>query len=432
MCGKTGVRSRALLIFGVICLAYLFVAFHRVSPAVMAKDIMADTGVSPTGMGALASIFFITFGLMQLVGGLLADSLGPRKMLPSFLFLAGIGGVMFSRSESLAALGVSRALMGFGVSIIFVCGVKILTRWFPTAHFARLNGAFLGIGGLGLILGAGPLAYMCEMIGWRSSMFFCGVGPLVVAVLLWLTVRDAPEDAGFLPVNPETALDKANAEPFLQTLKAMTPVVRQILSSANFWFIAVWFCAQFSMHMAFGGLWAGTYLTEVHGLSATEAGNVLLAMGVGMLVGAPFNGWLSDVVFRARKPVMVLSAVLSIGLFAYLAFLAHHLPYWVLYAWFFLLSAFGMGALSAGFAAVRDIFGPACTSTASGFLNTLPSFAVALLQMASGRILETYPKGAEGFPPEAYSSASLVYLGTACVSLVAAILVKEAMPAREK
>ena len=426
MFGKMGVCARALFIFGVICLAYLFVAFHRVSPAVMATDIMSDTGVTPLEMGALASVFFVTFGVMQLFSGLLADSLGPRKTLPSLLLLAGIGVVIFSQSHSMTALIVGRALMGFGISVTFVCGLKILVLWFPTAYFARLNGIFLGVGGLGLILGSGPLAMLCELTGWRMSMVLCGVCTLVIALLIWLVVRDSPEEAGYPPVNPDIPASKADAVSPMQALRGMVPMIGQILSSVNFWFIAIWFCAQFAIHMAFGGLWAGTYLVDVHGLSKTAAGNVLLMMGIGMLVGAPFNGWLSDVVFKARKPIMLISSTATIVLFVYMAFFGHMFSYVFLYLWFFLLAAFGMGSLSAGFAAMRDLFGPSCASTASGFLNTLPSFAVAFFQMIAGLILESFPKGATGFSPEAYSNASFVYLAAACVSLVAAFMVKEA------
>lgn len=427
MSGKMNVRSKALLIFGVICIAYLFVAFHRVSPAIMATDIMGDTGVSPMAMGALASTFFITFGLMQLPGGVLADSWGPRRTLPLFLLLAGTGAILFSQSSTIIPLGVGRALMGFGVSVTFVCGLKILTSWFPTAYFARLNGFFLGMGGLGLILGSGPLALLCDLTGWRVSMLLCGICTLAIAALIWTVVRDSPEEAGYPPVNPDTSVDKARAVPALQSIRAMFPVIGQIFSSANFWFISVWFCAQFAMHMAFGGLWAGAYLMEVHGLSKTAAGNVLFMMGIGMLAGAPFNGWLSDVVFTAkRKPIMLISSVVTIFLFIYLAFFAHKFSHRFLYLWFFLLAAFGMGSLSAGFAAMRDLFGPSCTSTASGFLNTSPSFIVALLQMLSGFILESFPKSAAGFPPEAYAKAALIYLVTACISLGAALMVREA------
>lgn len=426
MGSRMGVRTRAIFMFSIICLAYLSVAFHRVSPAIMAQDIMRETSVSAPGMGLLASIFFITFGLMQLPGGLLADSWGPRKILPAFLALAGIGGMIFAMGNGIMTLSTGRALMGFGVSITFVCGLKILTLWFPTALYARLNGMFLGIGGLGLVLGSGPLAYLCEFAGWRGSMMVGGFGTLILAVLIWVLIRDTPEEAGYPPVNPELSVNVDERLSPTQAIREMLPVVRRIFASGNFWMIAIWFCAQFSMQMAYGGLWAGAYMVEVHGMSKTAAGNALLMMGVGMLIGAPLNGWLSDVVFAARKPVMLISSALSIGLFALLIFCGDMLPHWFFYVWFFLLAAFGMGSLSAGFAAVRDIFGAGCTATASGFLNTFPSFMVAFLQMVSSSILEMYPRSAAGFPPEAYARASLVYLATACIALVAALLVKEA------
>ncbi len=422
MLKNISLQKRGLIIFVIICIAYLFVTFHRVSPAIMAQDIIADTGISASSMGVLASAFFVTFGLMQLPGGMLADSWGPRKTLPSFFLLAGIGGLLFAFGSDFLVLLTGRALMGIGVSITFVCGLKILSLWFPATMYARLSGIFLGTGGLGLILGSGPLAYLCELVGWRMSMVIEGIITLIIATLLWLLVRDTPKEAGYIPISNAPEFEK---KPLcMDTAKAMLPSVKKIFASGKFWLVAIWFCVQFANHMAFGGLWAGTFLMEVHGLSKTAMGNVLLMMGVGMLVGAPFNGWLADVVFRGQKQVMVLSSCVTIGLFAFLCFFGDKVPYQVFYIWFFLLAAFGMGALSAGFAAVRNIFGIESTGTASGLLNAFPSVVVALLQTFSGYILEMYPRTTQGFPAEAYANASIIYIVTAIIALGAALLLK--------
>ncbi len=407
-------HAYALLLFAIICLAYLFVTFHRVSPAVMANDIMAETGLTATTMGLLASVFFVIFGLMQLPSGILADTLGPRKTLPAFLALAGLGSVLFAHAQTLPMLVGGRALAGFGVSVVFVCGVKLITTWFPVAVFARMNGLLLGMGGVGLVLGSGPLAYLCEFVGWRQAILLCGIATLGIGALLLALVRNTPADAGYGMPDPPPAASAGGKQP------GQAAVVREIFTSRGFWLVSLWFSGQFAVHMAFGGLWGGTFLTEVRGMSRTEAGNILNMMGLGMLLGAPFNGWLSDVVFRARKPVMLLSSLATMGLFLVLSAWGRAMPVPFLYLWFFLLAAFGMGALSAGFAAMRHMFGARATGTASGFLNSFPSFVVALLQTLNGRILEAYPRTEQGFSPEAYSAACFLYVGMAAVGFLGA------------
>ena len=60
--------------------------------------------------------------------------------------------------------------------------------------------------------------------------------------------------------------------------------------------------------------------TKLLRLTKGEAGSVLNMMGVGMLAGGPLAGWLSDSVFRARKPVMLLNALGTVALFVILSY----------------------------------------------------------------------------------------------------------------
>ncbi len=416
----------AIFIFLLLCLAYLFVTFHRVSPAVIAVDIMRDTSIDATAMGVMSSIFFLTFGFMQLPSGILADSLGPRRTLPLFFSLAGVGALLFGMANAVGWLMFSRALMGIGVSVVFVCGVKLISVWFPPQLFARMNGVYLGMGGVGLILGSGPMAYLCNYLGWRNSLAACGVATIILSGALWVWVRNLPEDKGFSPYLAAAAGPKGSA------LAAMRESVGVICRSRDFWLIATWFFCHFTLHMSFGGLWGGPYLMDVHGLTRVEAGNVLNMMGLGMLAGGPFAGWLSDSFFKARRPVMLVYAVALAATFGLLSFAGASFPVWALYLWFFCLAACGMGSLSVGFASMRDMFGLSATGTASGFLNTLPSVGVMFFQPMTGWILESYGKSPAGkFLPEAYAAACLVYAATAVIGFAAAWLAKEPM-ARER
>jgi len=420
-------NNTGLFIFFILCFAYLFVPFHRVSPAIMAVDIMADMHLGAPAMGALASIFFFSYGAMQLPSGLLADSLGPRRTLPFFFGLAGLGAILFGISDSVTGLMIGRACMGFGVSVVFICGIKLFSRWFPPEAFARMSGIYLGMGGLGLILGSGPMASLCSVLGWRNGLILSGVVGLAVAVALWLFVHDTPEQAGFESPFPGDKGDEGG-----QTAAELWQSVRTICASRDFWFIATWFFCQFGIHMSFGGLWGGPFLMDIHHLTKGEAGSVLNMMGVGMLAGGPLAGWLSDSVFRARKPVMLLNALGTVALFVILGMDGDTLPTWTMYLWFFCLAAFGMGSLSVGFASIRDIFGDKATGTGGGLLNTLPSFGVSVFQPLTGWILESYghaPGG--GFTMPGYAMSCVLYASVACVGVCGAILASEPMAKKD-
>ena len=409
----------AVFLFVLLCVVYLFVPFHRVSPAVIAVDIMRDTGIDGTVMGLLASIFFLTYGFMQLPSGILADHWGPRRTLPSFLILAGIGAAVFGFAESVPLLMLGRALMGVGVSVIFVCGVKLMTVWFPPHMFARMNGLYLGMGGVGLLLASGPMGYLSSHLGWRYAFLVCGVASIVIAVMLWVWVRNTPQEKGFSSYEavPPGAASTMNGTGQI----SMRDSVTIIFTSGQFWLISLWFFSHFTLHMSFGGLWGGPFLMDVHGLDKISAGNILSMTGFGMLAGSPLAGWLSDTVFAARRPVMLVYAAVLCFIFVLLALWGSEFPLWALHVWFFCLAAFGMGGLSMGFAAMRDIFGPSVTGTSSGFLNALPSIGMIVFQPVTGWILEQAGRTAGGgYTAGAYATVCVVYAAIAAMGFLGA------------
>lgn len=423
--GKSFRAQYAMVLFAVVCLAYLFVTFHRVTPNILAVDLSRDLGMDAVTIGWMSSVFFFTYGLMQLPAGMFADSLGPRKTVPIFFAMAGAACIAFGMASSVWPLLIDRALMGIGVSVVSACGVKLLTQWFAPDKFASMNGMLMGMGGAGLILGSGPLAQSCAELGWRLAMVSTGVITVAIAALFFILVYDKPEDRGFEPIVRTKASKKK-----ISAGQIMKANIIRICSSWQFWLIAVWFCCHFSMHMAFGGVWGGPFLMDVHGMTQIEAGNVINMMGVGMLLGGPFNGWLSDKVFHGRRPVMIINSFMMLIVFGVLALFGEHFPVWASCLWFFSLAVFGMGALCTGFASMKDLFGVGATGTASGLLNGFPSIAVALMQPLTGAVLEWAGRTPEGaFTAQGFSYACILYLGLAAIGLIAALCAGEPMKA---
>ncbi len=401
-------KRYAWLIFILMCLAYFLIPFHRVSPAVMATDIMAGLGLDAPAMGLLASTFFVAYGIMQIPSGLLTDGVGPRRLLPLMVGLSGFGAAMFGVSDSLLTAAVGRAIMGIGVSVIFLCGMKLIGEWFPVSVFARMSSLFLGMGGVGMFLAAEPLALGCSIWGWRTMFYACGVGSIGLAVLLFVFIRDTP---------------KAKATPRTKAVDwaLMWHNMRLVTRHRDFWCACVWIFCHFNMHMSFGGLWGGTYLRDVHGLSQVEAGAILNVAGIGVIVGGVLVGWLCDVVFRSRRMTMLFaSVVLTVNFFVLMLF-GDRFPLWTMYVWFFVLSTLGVPAVSAAFSAMRYLFGVEATGSACGLLNCLPSVGVLLFQPLTGIILTQYdvlPNGS--FPTNAYSAACWLYIVAGVIGFVGA------------
>ena len=72
---------------------------------------------------------------MQLPTGLLADSLGPRKTVTSFLFIATLGSLIFGLAPAVDVAVATRVMVGLGVSMVFISTMKILSQWFRIREF---------------------------------------------------------------------------------------------------------------------------------------------------------------------------------------------------------------------------------------------------------------------------------------------------------
>jgi sugar phosphate permease len=226
--------------------------------------------------------------------------------------VASIGSVLLGIAPSAAWALAGRALVGVGVAMLFVPTMKILAEWFRVDEFAVMTGILMAVGGLGSLIAAAPLAWLSVWIGWRLSFVVVGAFTLVLAALVWMVVRDRPADLGW--PSPAEHL-QSKVEPI-----ALREGMRRVVGCRAFWPLAVWFFFNCAVFFSFGGLWGGPYLIQVHQMSKDQAASVLSMLAVGMMVGSPLLSYLSNSIFRARKPVLVLSSLITAGITALLAF----------------------------------------------------------------------------------------------------------------
>ena len=86
-----------------------------------------------------------------------------------------------------------------------------------------------------------------------------------------------------------------------------------LFKQKDYWIISFGTFVRYGIFAAFQALWAGPYLMEVRGYSALTTGNLILLLNVGMILGAPCWGTLSDRLFKTRK-WMIIAGMISIAL----------------------------------------------------------------------------------------------------------------------
>lgn len=409
------------LIFWILALSYVLVYFHRLCPAVVAVDMMRDLQAGGALLGLLGSAYFYPYAIMQLPAGLLSDSWGPRRSITLFFLLAFIGSLLQGLAPSVFWAVIGRALVGLGISMLFVPAMKILAEWFRVSEFATMTAILMVMGGVGSLSAASPLALISNWIGWRLSFMAVGVATLLMALLVWLFVRDRPSDLGWPSISETPTPGAATAS--IGLFEGM----RRVVSYPRFWPVAVWFFFNFGVFFSFGGLWGGPYLMQVYGFTKAQAGQILSMLAVGMILGSPLVSFLSDRVFHGRKPVLLLSSCIVLGLTALLAFRTDGLSVPALYMICLGLGMFSSATVVIGITTTKELFPVQIAGTSTGLVNVFPFAGGAFFQPFLGYLLERQGKVDGAFTLVGYEHAFTVLFLCGLIALVACLFLKETM-----
>jgi sugar phosphate permease len=411
------------LICGAIFLSYVFVYFHRLCPAVIALDMQQAFNTTGTLLGVLGSAYFYPYAIMQLPVGLLADSWGPRKTVAAFFVLAGLGSLTMGMAPGLGLAIAGRILVGFGVSTVFVCNFKLLSEWFTPGEFVVMGGVFMAAGGIGVLAASAPLAWVSNLIGWRLTLILVGLFSFVLSAMLYLVVRNRPEEMGWPPVYKPEEGESAERVGLREGLK-------QVIVARRFWPVAVWAFCGVGIFFSLAGLWAGPYLMQIYGMSKPAAGAVLSMSAFSFITGSPLLSLASNVV--GRKRVFIGCSIILIIVFGLFYVFPQGLPLFVLYVLYFFFSFSGgaIGPLSATVA--KELFPTRIAGTSVGAVNFFPFFGGALFQVVMGWIVSHGGRSEAGYGVGGYQNMFLFCLISAVVSLIAAVRLTETFPGRSR
>jgi MFS family permease len=368
-----------------LCLAYVLSQVFRAFLAVLSGPLERDLGSTPEDLAFASGLWFLVFAAMQIPVGWALDRVGPRRTAAALLLAGGGGGAaIFALASAPWHVSLAMALIGVGCAPVLMASYYIFARQFPPAQFATLAALMLGVGSIGNLVAAWPMAWAAETMGWRAALWGLAAISGAVAVGIAGLVRD-----------PEAVTGEARGS-LLDLLKM--PVL---------WAILPLMFVAYAPSAALRGLWAGPYLRDVFALDISQVGQATLVMGLAMIAGTLVYGPL-DRLFGTRKWVifggnlvaalalvmLILwpdrSLVLSVALLAVIGFAGASFPVIVAHGRAFipahlagrgvtLLNLFGIGGVGVAQFATGALHGGAAGQGAlTGYVAIFALFAGAL------------------------------------------------------
>jgi sugar phosphate permease len=412
-------RRKRTLIFIVVAIGYLVVYFQRVAPAVVGPVIVDDLGFAMTDIGLMASMYFWAQGAGCLPAGLLTDYFGARKLMTFSLIATAAGTAIFAVGTGLGTLAFGRFVIGLSVSVIYIGAMKIFSVWYRPNELATVSGVLLALGNIGALLSTRPLVALMTAIGWRNAFWCITAYTFIAAILIWLYAANRPQDKGFAPVQEEPEAESAVEK--ISMKKALGAVFRL----RDFYLLGVLSACFYGTLMSVGGLWATSYLEHVYGMSKDTAASIVMLFPLGMIIGCPLGGYLSDKILRSRKTAILLGAIVNFCLYIPLVFFTDAMTQMQFYIFFFIFGVSG-GFFILCVPAVKEIVEPKYTATAIGANNAIGALGVAFFQYACGVIIDLYDKLPSGtYGVDAYHGMFLFCMCSLLVGIVAMFLFRE-------
>lgn len=398
------INRKKWVVWTLFALIYIFVNFHRLSTAAVKVELQRDFNIGETAFATIGSMYFLAYFLMQIPSGILADRIGPKKTTVIFSLFAAFGSILFGLSTNIIVAYASRFLVGLGVSVVFVCLVKVQTNWFDERHFAFMLGLSGLAGNVGALLAQTPLVIASHVFTWRKTFIALGVITLILTLLIKFFAYDKPI------IKRD---DFKNNTQDIPTALALRSVTRNVKT----WKVTVCYIGLYTGYILFLGTYGITLLSNNYSIDKFKSANYMIIAVLGAAVSGLIIGYLSDKIKR-RKILLKICSVST--LICWISVVYFPVPIKILPIFLFLFG-FVMSAFTLVWTIGNEVNNKWFSGMATGVINCFGFLGAALIPVLMGKVLDIY----KGDIVLGYKIAFSIYILILITSVVFSFLVTE-------
>lgn len=364
----------------------LFISYiDRGNLATALPVIEKELRLSPEQLGLLGSAFYVTYVIMMIPAGWLADRYGAYRVMAIGLAVWSVATLATGFVGSFIALLLLRGMLGIGESVTFPGSSKLIASGVPASGLGEANGivafGYLVGPAIGTLLGG----FLIAELGWRPVFWIFGA-----LSLMWLLpwsrvvvheprIKDGDDAAG--------------------------PSFAQILRQRGLWGASLGhFAANYAFYLIL--TWLPTYLINVRGFSMVTMATVLSGAYLLNAIGGYGAGWFTDRWIRSGrsangiyKGIMALNHLAGIVCMLGIVALPQTASIACLYFYEFVIGMASPGT----FAISQVLAGPSAAARWVGVQNMWGNVAGIVAPAATGFII-----GATGHYDRAFLLAAAV------------------------
>ncbi|GFN23910.1 MFS transporter [Thermanaeromonas sp. C210] len=390
---------KLLLICG---LGWLFDAMDVGLISFVLPAIAQDWQLDAAQLGALGSIGMAGLGLGAVLGGILGDLWGRKRVFTCTLVVYGVATFLAGLSTNYAVLMFTRFVIGLGLGAEIPVAFTLASEFSPAAHRGRMTVLLESFWALGWIAAALVGYLAVPSWGWRAA-FFIGALPALYAAVLRRALPESPSylekvgrtfEAEAIVSNVEKA---CGISPGPAAANLPSPngagvnrhVTRAKLS--DLWSprylrrtLCLWIL-WFGINVAYYGIvtWLPTLMVG-KGFTIIKSFEYVLLMTMAQIPGYFSAAYLVEVIGRkATLSVYLLMSGLGAYMFAQSA-TVHQVILWGSVIYFFMLGSWGVL-----YAYTPEMYPAAVRATGSGWASFCGRIGAVLAPYAVGAVLSS-------------------------------------------
>jgi predicted MFS family arabinose efflux permease len=367
----------------VVC--FLFLLFHQADKLLLAPlvtPIMSEFQINEAQMGAVSSLAILVSALLYPLWGYLYDRFARAKLLSLASLIWGLTTSLSAVAPNFSTFMLTRASTGIDDSS-YPGLFSLLSDYFEPKLRGKVYGVLQMSGPVGFMLGTVLATMLGSSIGWRNVFFITGGVGIVIAVLIYITVKEMPRGGADpemqgIDEDADIKFNWSSARDLFRNRSLL------LLMAQGFFGVFPWYILSF---------WFFRYLETERGYTPTEAMGVMIVAIVALSAGYYIGGSLGDALFQRFSSGRIVAGTIGVISGAILLYFTMIVPLGQTVPFLILLgfTSIAMSMASPNvIASVFDITVPEVRSSAQAIRKLLEDGGAAAAPFLAGLIAMRY------------------------------------------
>lgn len=276
----------------ILMLVYACHALDRGLPNILVEPVRHEFGLNDTQLGLFTGLAFgLSFAVAGIPIGIISDRVNRRNMLAIAILVWSAFTAFGGLARNFGMLVLSRVGVGAAEASAAPIAMPMIVDIFPKGRRSFALGIFYMSPALGSFLAAVVGAWIAVHFGWRAAFLIAGIPGIILAIVLFLTLKEPARGASDRIGADDGAADIEGTDE--EPAPPLKEVLLYLFKSPGILCLTLGASLVGLLSITFGA-WTTSFFIRIHGFDLVQAGLVLGVGGMVSVFSPPLFGWLSD------------------------------------------------------------------------------------------------------------------------------------------